>query len=76
MRILSLRVRVHSVTLSTLHAKFQIILALGLLLHGFQGTLRTLVAVIISLGVAVEVWYPLEQWEQQQRKSPNEGIGQ
>lgn len=37
---------------------------LRLLLHGCQGTLRTLLAVIIFLGVAMEVLCLMEHWEQ------------
>lgn len=70
MRIPSVRVRVHRVTLSTPRAKSQIILGLGLLLHGSQEAPRTLLAVVVSLGVALEVLCLLEQWEEHHRESP------
>ena len=63
MRILSGRVRVHSVTSSTPRAKSQIILALGWLFQGSQGTLRALLSVLISLGVTVQALCLLD-WEE------------
>lgn len=56
-----------------LRAKSQVILRL--LLHGAQGTVRTLLAVIVFLGVAMEVLGLLEQWEQHRNSPPVKKMG-